>query len=422
MSFSIATEFCSLLKISAQLKNVVSAYLFSLALHTPGHTQTFASEVSGLNKSQFSRLLSKHGILAKSSLLALSQDMARIESCNRKPLIVDSPWTIGIIIDSTLHGRSSLHVHNAQRFNHGQGFVIGHQWTNVVLTIGEEIIPLPPIPFLSKNECKKRGIAYRTEHELVIEYLDQLNLNQWVGVHDPSEILVLMDSGYDDKEIQNTIISRGWDFICSLKCNRSTKSVHNSDRRTSQGWKQIRELFRLNRKYAPWETVRTHSASKKKQKRKTFRLRRIEGFIRGILIPVVLICSKKSRGKGNVYFACSNLTMSTRSISLGYAIRWRVELFHRDSKQHLGMMDAGVHNFESLVSHIHWVYCAYLLLKRQNLEDKQKGSSILQRQKILTKKWESQRYKHIIQLSTRFDGVTAIKSHCYEVLQEFKSA
>jgi hypothetical protein len=422
MSLSIATQFCSLLKIPAQLKNVVSAYLLSLALNTSEHTQTFASEVSGLNKSQFSRLLRKHSFLAKDSLVTLSQDIARIESCDRKPLVAGTPWTVGIIIDATLHGRSSLHVHNAQRFNHGQGFIVGHQWTNVVLTIGDEIIPLPPIPFLSKNECKRRKIAYQTEHELVIEYLRQLNLNLWVGVHDPSEILVLMDSGYDDKEIQNTILSRGWDFICSLKCNRSTKSVHNPDRRTSQGWKQIRELFRLNRKYAPWETVRTQSASKKKTKRKTFRLRRIEGFIRGIIIPVVLVCSKKSRGKGNVHFACSNLTISTRSISLGYAIRWRIELFHRDSKQHLGMMDAGVHNFESLISHIHWVYCAYLLLKKQIIKEQAKGFSILHRQQILTKKWESQRYKHIIQLTTRFDGVSAIKNHCYEVLAKFKSA
>ena len=76
------------------------------------------------------------------------------------------------------YGRSSLHVHNAQRFDHGQGFVVGHQWTNVVLTISEEIIPLPPIPFLSKNEGKRRKISYRTEHELVTEYLRQLNLNQ----------------------------------------------------------------------------------------------------------------------------------------------------------------------------------------------------------------------------------------------------
>src|SRR4051812_28303151 len=112
MSLSIATEFCSLLKIPAQLKNVVSGYLFSLALNSAGHTQAHASEVSVLDKSQFSRLLAKHGILAKDSLIALSQYVARAESCDRKALVAGTHWTIGIIIDATLHGRSSLHVHN----------------------------------------------------------------------------------------------------------------------------------------------------------------------------------------------------------------------------------------------------------------------------------------------------------------------
>lgn len=423
MSLSIAREFCCLLKIPTKLKSVVPAYLFSLALNTGRHTQAFASEVSGLNKSQFSRLLGRHGQLAKDSLVGLSQYVAKAESCNRKPLVADTPWTVGIIIDATLHGRSSLHVQNSQRFNHGQGFVVGHQWTNVVLTIGEEVIPLPPIPFLSKNECKRRRVAYRTEHERVTEYLTELNLHAWIGIHDPNEIVVLMDSGYDDKVIQNIIISRGWDFISSLKCNRSTKSIHNPDRRTSTGWKQIRELFRLNRKYAPWETVRIHSASKKKKKRKSFRVRRIEGFIKGITIPVALVCSKKKgKKKDNFYFACSNVTISTRSISIGYSIRWRVELFHRDTKQQLGMTDAGVQSFDSLSAHIYWVYCAYLLLKQQAVEQKDNPSSIQHRQKILTKRWEKQRYRKIIQLSTRFDGVDAVKSHCNEVIADLKLA
>jgi hypothetical protein len=421
MSQSIAIEFSCLLKIPPRLKNVISSYLLSLALNASSHTQRFAEEISGLNKSQFSRLLSQQGELSVESLKTLSQETARRRAEERKPLVDDTPWTIGIIIDATLHERSSLHVHNAQRFNHGQGFVIGHQWTNIVLTFNDDVIPMPPIAFLTRNECKRQGINYRTEHEQVIEYLKALNLNAWIGSHNPDEVVVLMDSGYDDKAIQNIILSRGWDFICSLKSHRSTKSIHTQDSRISHGWKKIRELFRLNRRYAPWENVRIKSASKKK-KQKTFCLRRIEGFLRGIITPVVLICSKKNRGNGNLYFACSNLAMSTRSISVGYSLRWRVELYHRDTKQHLGMLDAGVHNFESLRSHIHWVYCAYLLLRFPKDAGSDDTSSILHRQRLLTQKWEGQRYKNIIQLSTRFEGARAVKDHCYEALAKFKLA
>ena len=91
----------------------------------------------------------------------------------RQPLVAGAPWTIAIIIDATLHPRSSLHVHNAQRFNHGQGFVVGHQWTNIVVNINGRIIPLPPIASLSKNECKRRGIVYKSERDRLIVYLDE---------------------------------------------------------------------------------------------------------------------------------------------------------------------------------------------------------------------------------------------------------
>jgi hypothetical protein len=68
MSISIATEFCSLLKIPTQLKKAVSSYVFSLALNSSGHTQAFASEVSGMNKSQFSRLLGRRTTHLQKSL------------------------------------------------------------------------------------------------------------------------------------------------------------------------------------------------------------------------------------------------------------------------------------------------------------------------------------------------------------------
>jgi hypothetical protein len=423
MAQTTAMELCCLLKISPRLKNVVSGYLLSLALSAPKHTQDFASQVSGIDQSRFSRLLRNHPELAVESLQSLSQQITGEKAPGRKPLVSGAPWTIGVLVDATLHERSSRHVHNAQRFNHGEGFVIGHQWTNVVLTLGEDIIPLPPIPFLTRSECKRRGISYRTEHEQVITYLQELNLNAWVGLHDPSEVVVLMDSGYDNKRIQNTIVDLGWDFVGSLKSSRGAKSIHANSSSKILGFTKIRELFRLNRRYAPWENVRIESASTENKTRKKFRIRRIEGYLKGLMSPVALICSKKSRGKGNLFLACSNRSIGTRSILAAYTIRWRVELFHRDVKDKLGMLDAGVSHFESQRSHVHWVYCAYLLLKNQN-DSRQTGRPppITQCQKELTRRWEAERYREIIQISTRFDGARAVKNHCFQVLADLQSA
>jgi hypothetical protein len=159
-----------LLKIPSRLEEVVSGYLLSLSLPAPKHTQTFASEVTGIHQSQFSRLLSEHELLARDSLYLLARSRAQqLSADGRKVFVTGGPWNVGIIIDATLHTRSSLHVHHSQRFNHGDGFVIGHQWTNIVLVLNGEVIALPPIPFLSRNECRRRCIPYQTEHEKIVD-------------------------------------------------------------------------------------------------------------------------------------------------------------------------------------------------------------------------------------------------------------
>jgi hypothetical protein len=63
-----------------------------------------------------------------------------------------------------------------------------------------------------------------------------------------------------------------------------------------------------------------------------------------------------------------------------------------------------------------------LLLKFPKDVESGHTSSILHRQRLLTQRWEGQRFKNIIQLSTRFEGARAVKDHCCEALAEFKLA
>ena len=39
-----------------------------------------------------------------------------------------------------------------------------------------------------------------------------------------------------------------------------------------------------------------------------------------------------------------------------------MELFHKTVKQYLGFEDVATSGFDSVMSHVHWVYCAYILL------------------------------------------------------------
>jgi len=197
------------LVIDKRLKVVCLWYLLFLMISVRKHSLRAAAQFSGLATSQFSRFLKNHPDVAVYNLNQLSKKQARQFSPVLKSLAkAQLPWKVAILIDSTIEHRSSLHTDNVKRFNHGKGFQIGHQWTNVVLIINDKLIPLTPIPFYTKSYCRKHNLKYQTENALVVQYIDRLNLQDYIGVHQAKRVVVLADSGYDDRKIQKAIIKK----------------------------------------------------------------------------------------------------------------------------------------------------------------------------------------------------------------------
>ncbi|MBK8203509.1 MAG: transposase [Bdellovibrionales bacterium] len=244
------------------------------------------------------------------------------------------------------------HIDNAQRFNHGDGWVIGHQWTNIILVINETVIPLPPIAFLTEKKCKELKEEYKTEPERIMEYLSNVNWQELLPGVKPEEIVVLSDSGYDNKKLQRFFISQGWDFVGSIKKSRSVKTL-------TQYWQSVSDLFRRTRKIGPWQTVR-HQAGGGKKRRES-RIRTLVGYLKGVNHEVRLVSAIKPNGE-RLFLACSRTKIEPGAITRAYRSRWRVEIFHRDVKSYLGLEDAGLEKFDAIHAHVLWVYCVYLLL------------------------------------------------------------
>jgi hypothetical protein len=210
MNFGIVKKWLlNRIRVNNRLETVCVWYLLFLMVPVRKHSLEEAARFSGINKSQYSKFLRNHSELAVHSLDELSKKQAKQFAKALEWLAKGAlPWKIAILIDSTIQNRSSLRTDNAKRFNHGKGFVIGHQWTNIVLLLTEGIMPLPPIPFYSKNYCRDNEIQYKTENTLVVEYLDSLQLEDYIGNYGSSEVIVLADSGYDDKRIERTVIKK----------------------------------------------------------------------------------------------------------------------------------------------------------------------------------------------------------------------
>src|SRR5947209_9028100 len=146
--------------VRQRLERICTSYLLFLMVVTTKHSLEEAARFSGLHKSQFSKMWKAHSKVAVYTLESLSKKQAQHVSKARHKL-KELPWKIAIIVDSTLPRRASLHPENAKTFNHGQGFVVGHQWTNIVLLLHDVLIPLRPIPFYSQRYCRERKLEYR---------------------------------------------------------------------------------------------------------------------------------------------------------------------------------------------------------------------------------------------------------------------
>jgi hypothetical protein len=401
--------------VRRRLERICTGYLLFLMVATTKHSLTEAARFSGLHPSLFAKLLHAHAQVALTTLDQLSKRQAQ-QFAKALHRVHGLPWKIVILIDSTLQHRASLHPENAKTFNHGKGYVIGHQWTNIVLVLGDMLIPLPPIPFYSKRYCQTPNLAYHSEHERVVTYLRTLDLEDYIGAYDRREVLVLADSGYDNKKIEKAIADKGWHFIIALSKTRSVKSeALYLSTPPSRQWCHIDTFFRCHRRLK-WDTIRL-ATNGNKRKRMDLRVRHTSGYLRSVG-KVELVCSEqRHRPDGRrKYLACNDLRATTRQIVTGYRMRWAVELFHKTVKQHLGFEDVATHGFEAVMSHVHWVYCAYILLHMSPPGLSPGAQSIGEKQRALQQGLAAREKRQILQKLTQIGGVQRYKDELRQAL------
>ena len=402
-AYALHTWVARRISVRKRLTQVCVSYLLFLMVVTRKHSLEEAARFSGLNKSQFSKFLKYHANVAISTLEDLSKKQAK-QFSNMLKYLHGLPWQIALLIDSTLQPRASVQPENRKKFNHGQGFVIGHQWTNIVLIINDMLIPLPPIPYYSKQYCLEQKLAYQTEHELVVNYLNNLNLEDYIGSYASCDVIVLADSGYDDKKIETAIVNKRWNFVIALGKTRSVKSkTRYLTTPKSRQWCHIATFFRNHRRLK-WQTVRfmTNGA---KRKRMEFRIRHTMGSLRYVG-KVQLVCSEaKKRPDGRrKYLACNDVKATARHIVLGYRLRWAIELFHKEVKMHLGFEDVATSTFDAVQAHVHWVYCAYILLHMAPPGVPPDVKSVGEKQRKIHERLEHKEKRRVLQKLTQIGG------------------
>ncbi len=176
--------------------------------------------------------------------------------------------------------------------------------------------------------------------------------------------------------------------------------------RKSSEWDGVAVFFKKYRKLA-WKTVRILTDGPKR-KRKEFRIRHAEVFLKGVG-KIRAVCSefKKKRDGRRKYIACGDLKASPRQILIAYRIRWKIEIFHKHIKMHLGFGDIAAKHFSSVESHVSLVYCAYLLLNA-GLPGVGTDGSIPEKQRKVAKILENKKTAGVIHELTKIGGIREI--------------
>jgi hypothetical protein len=95
---------------------------------------------------------------------------------------------------------------------------------------------------------------------------------------------------------------------------------------------------------------------------------------------------------------------------------WQMELFHKCVKQHLGFEEVATHGFDAVMSHVHWVYCAYILLHMAPPGLSPGAQSIGDKQRALQQGLANKEKRHVLQQLSQIGGVQRYKDALRQAL------
>ena len=377
--------------IPKRLFDVVCGYVYSLTLQMKRHTFRAAADIAKLDESRFCAFLNSLNAVEISRQVL--NRAARRRLTKAKP--IDGRYVF--IIDSTIIGRRGRQVENAQKYHHGSGFANGHKFVNFVLLTPSGVIPIESLPIYTKKYCRENRITHRSEIEIVEAWLSSIKDSTVLPSGWLKEALFLLDAGYDAKIIQRAIVGLGADFLMALKCSRTVNG------------KQVKEFFRTNRRWLPWNTIRLHVGSgTKKKKRRVFSIRTATKCNLKGVGPVTVVCSKtQSRAKRSMKFlVTSDSRLTGRQIVVWYARRWAIETWHREMKQNYGFIDCKCARFSAIEAHINLALAAFLLAKEKSTK-----------QKTMAEFAKLRELKMFAVELTKFGGIKRVKTLTYAAIQ-----
>ncbi len=383
--------------IPKALVNGVAAYILYLMLETRDHNAKQAAALTGVQESSFSRMLNRPDSVALAKGCLNRSARRRLKALckgknGKKPLL---------IIDSTLTGRRGKYVENAAYYKLGKKLVRGHKFINFVLYLDGELVPLSALAHYSREYCEMNGYTYKTENDLVIEWLNWLHASDLFPKADIKHLHVVCDAGYDAKKVQKAIGRIGCHFTMCIKSSRLIEGL------------SVESYFNRQR-IIPWQSIRFSAERNGKKVRKEYRIRiastvKLNGF--GLVSAVYSEMKKRDGSRSKKYIVSSDSRLSGREIVDIYRSRWAIESWHKDMKQNHGYGDCRSTCFRAFEAHVNFCLAAYNLQRCDESGIPKPGTSI-------TEYIGVRKLQDGAQTINQFNGVQRFKRAASEALAE----
>ncbi len=224
------------------------------------------------------------------------------------------------------------------------------------------------IPHYTPEYCEKNGITARTSAECAAEMIRTL------PVPKDADVIVLGDSAYDAKVVQDACAERGytWIFACNAeRVYEGTKGNRPKLRSRLKDWtnlsvKRIR-LRASTGKYASYRRISKYRVGPKMKHRDYYAYQE-KAEVRNVgsvqLVFSTMNPKLTNATPDDVKILITNaVNMSVLEVIELYTLRWQIELFFKELKSTLGFAQYSFHDFRAVETWVKLAITAVLFLE-----------------------------------------------------------
>ncbi len=296
---------------------------------------------SSCNQSSLNRFLNENRLLVTGFNNSRIQGMAN--AGNGRYLVLD---------DTILEHPYGENIEGVGSFwdSADKRWILGHNVVTSMAVAEDEVEPLDVGLYLKKEQAKKKGSVFRTKIQIAVEMIRARAAEFRV-------LGVLFDCWYLCEKIMALCDGLGLHLYSDLRSNRTVylpgmdqkfnvlvlaKSLPERDFKKAvlpDSWKRYTRI-------AEKEVILKGSKTKARR------------------VKLVILWDGRDDSESYKFLATNDLSIDGVRLVKIRRLRWKIEEFHRDAKQNLGMADCMLRKYDGVVIHLLLVLLAYSVLKR----------------------------------------------------------